>query len=212
MAVIVRLSSPPSSYGSSGHSVPRMIFSNMVTNSWCPSFAAAINGVSPPMVGHLSSAPIAPSESVTRFDRISNKPVSINPRDAARVSAFAPILSVASASASFSSNTRTAWFAPLEAAQISGVAPDSVRHSVDAPRASKSRSKSPSSRSAASRVSGVKVGSCRGIRGSDRSLPNASSRYGTLGRTFSRFPVLQFVGVGHFDAWSKSFRGRSPPL
>ena len=174
----------------------------MVTNAACPFFAAAIKGVSPPTVGHLSSASSAPSVSRTRLEAKIARAVSTWPWHAASVRQLAPSLSVATTFASHSRSTSTAASAPFAAAQISGVAPVSVRHSVPAPRDSRSRNRSASSFNAARSVSGVSDASCLGINGRDLSFPLASSAYGSFGMTFSGPAADHRWGTGHLLVWS----------
>ena len=84
-------------------------------------------------VGHVSSASSAPSVSATSFESRMASMTSPRPWKAASVTALAPTSSVATTLAPASRSASTDAMDPLAAAHMSGVAPESARHSVHAP-------------------------------------------------------------------------------
>ena len=131
-------SPPPSQYPSPPFDPPRgacgaILRASCLTTSTRPPRAAAINGVSPLRVGHVSSASAAPSVSATSVESRTKSMTSPRPWKAASVTALAPTSSVAMTLAPASRSASTAAMDPLAAAHMSGVAPESARHSVHAP-------------------------------------------------------------------------------
>ena len=149
-AAVRSRASPPSQYPSTPPGLcGAILVSRFRTTFTWPAFAAAMTGVSPLCVGHVSSASAAPSSSATSREFRMASTMSPRPWNAARVTALAPTLSVATTLAPASRSASTAAMDPFAAAHISGVAPESARHSGHAPLDTRSFTLAASSSSAA---------------------------------------------------------------